>query len=271
MKKTNSLVATLAITAAITVLSGCANLNVAHLEAAAQTAAQLANASTGTKPAIPALTQEEAANGLKEALKQGVSAGVTKLNAAGAFYENPMRMIPLPPEVKDVEQKIRNSALLNAAIGKELDKTIEAMNRGAENAMVKASPIFVNAITSMSFADAMKILTGGNGAATDYLSSTTRTQLTTAFQPEVKQALDAVSIANYWKPIITTINKNKKILGLTADINPDLEAYVTNLATNALFTEITERENNLRSSLSNRNTDLLKKVFDFADKNSNPK
>jgi len=178
---------------------------------------------------------------------------------------------PAIPALTQDEEKIRNNALLNAAIGKELDKAIEAMNRGAENAMVKASPIFVNAITSMSFADAMKILTGGNGAATSYLSNTTKSQLTTAFKPEVKQALDAVSITNYWKPIIATINKNKLLLGLSADINPDLEAYVTDLATSALFVEITQRENNLRSSLTNRNTDLLKKVFSYADSNSSNK
>ncbi|MFN5890598.1 MAG: DUF4197 domain-containing protein [Bacteroidota bacterium] len=254
-------------TATTIIMQSCGNINVAQLENVAKQASQI----TASQPAIPALTQDEAANGLKEALKQGVSAGVSALNTAGAFYQNPMRMIPLPPEVKNVEQKIRNNALLNAAIGKELDKAIEAMNRGAENAMVKASPIFVNAITSMSFADAMKILTGGNGAATSYLSNTTKSQLTTAFKPEVKQALDAVSITNYWKPIIATINKNKLLLGLSADINPDLEAYVTDLATSALFVEITQRENNLRSSLTNRNTDLLKKVFSYADSNSSNK
>lgn len=123
----------------------------------------------------------------------------------------------------------------------------------------------------MSFNDAMKILTGGNGAATSYLSSTTKPQLTAAFKPEVKQALDAVSITNYWKPIISTINKNKLLLGLSSDINPDLDSYVTDLATAALFTEITERENNLRSSLTNRNTDLLKKVFSYADNNPGTK
>ncbi len=113
-------------------LQSCGNINVAQLENAAKQASQMA----ATKPAIPALTQDEAANGLKEALKQGVSAGVSALNTAGAFYQNPMRMIPLPPEVKNIEQKIRGNALLNAAIGKELDRAIEAMNRGAENAMV---------------------------------------------------------------------------------------------------------------------------------------
>ncbi len=263
MNNTKNTMSGFALVAAVLVFQACGNINVAQLENAAKLASQI----TTTPAAIPALTQDEAANGLKEALKQGVTAGVSTLNSAGAFYQNPMRMIPLPPEVKNVEQKIRNNALLNAAIGKELDKAVEAMNRGAENAMAKATPIFVNAITSMSFNDAMKILTGGNGAATNYLSTTTKAQLTTAFQPEVKQALDAVSITNYWKPIVSTVNKNKLLLGLSSDINPDLENYVTNLATTALFNEITERENNLRSSLANRNTELLKKVFNYADNN----
>ena len=97
----------------------------------------------------------------------------------------------------------------------------------------------------------------------------TQSQLIAAFKPDIQQALDAVKITNYWKPIITAINNNKKSLGLTSDLNPDLTAYVTEKATIALFNEIKNRENNLRSSLSNRSTDLLKKVFDFADKNKN--
>jgi len=247
-------------------LSACGSINLNSLAVVAP------NLNTGsTTPTIPALTQQEAASGLKEALQQGVQTGVQLLNTPGAFNQNPINMIKLPQEVQDAVGKIHNNAILNATIGKEIDNQVakaqEAMNVGAENAMIKASPIFTNAITNMSFSDALSILTGGNGAATTYLSNQTQSQLIAAFKPDIQQALDAVKITNYWKPIITAINNNKKSLGLTSDLNPDLTAYVTEKATIALFNEIKNRENNLRSSLSNRSTDLLKKVFDFADKN----
>lgn len=247
-------------------LTACGTINIDSLVAVAP------NLNTGSStPAIPALTQQEAASGLKEALQQGVQNGVQLLNTPGAFNQNPINMIKLPQEVQDAVSKIHSNTILNATIGKEIDNQVakaqEAMNVGAENAMIKASPIFTNAITNMSFSDALSILTGGNGAATTYLSNQTQSQLIAAFKPDIQQALDAVKITNYWKPIITAINNNKKALGLTSDLNPDLTAYVTEKATIALFNEIKNRENNLRSSLSNRSTDLLKKVFDFADKN----
>lgn len=83
------------------------------------------------------------------------------------------------------------------------------MNAGAEKAMTKALPIFTNAITNMSFMDAMKILTGGQGAATQYLKTNTNTELSQALQPEIKSALESVAIYNHWTPIVNTVNKNK--------------------------------------------------------------
>lgn len=213
------------------------------------------------------LTQEEAGQGLKEALKKGVAKGTEGLMKPGGFAQNIAYKILLPEEIRNLEQKIRGNALLNAAIGKELDKTIEAMNAGAEKAMTQALPIFTNAITNMSFMDAMKILTGGQGAATQYLQSTTTTQLGQAFQPEIKSALESVAIYNYWTPIVNTVNKNKKLLGLTQDVNPNLELYVTDKAMSALFKEIEIQENAIRKDPINRTSELLKKVFTYADQN----
>ena len=213
------------------------------------------------------LSQDEAAQGLKEALKKGATTGTQGLMKAGGFAQNAIYKILLPEEIRNLEQKIRNNVVLNAAIGKELDKTIEAMNLGAEKAMGQALPIFSNAITQMSFVDAMKILTGGPGAATQYLKSNTNSQLSQAFQPEIKSALESVAIYNHWTPIINTVNKNKKVLGLTADVNPDLNMYVTEKAMSALFQEIEIQENAIRKDPMNRTSELLQKVFKYADQN----
>ncbi len=212
------------------------------------------------------LNQTDAGNGIKEALKRGVSVGTQSLMKPGAFYKSTIYKILLPEEIRILESKIRGNIILNAAIGKELDKTIEAMNTGAEKSIEFALPIFGNAIGNLSFADALKILSDGDGAATRYLLQTTSSQLAQTFEPEIKKALESVSIYEYWNPIVSLINKNKKILGLPDDIQPDLEAHVTQKAMEALFVEVEKQENLIRKDPLQRSTALLKKAFDYADK-----
>ena len=231
-------------------------------------AQEAVNQQLSTKPAIPKLTSDEAAGGLKEALIDGVMKGTGILGQNGAFLNNAALKILLPPEVQNVEQKIRNNVMLNALIGKDLDNVIVAMNKGAEKSMVLAVPVFKKSITDMSFSDAMKILTGGQGAATAYLKGTSETQLQNLFMPEVKKALDEVAVSKSWTPVVTQINKNKKLLGLTNDIQPDLNKYVTEKATTALFKEIENQENIIRKDPVARTTEILKKAFDYADKNA---
>lgn len=210
-------------------------------------------------------TNDEIISGLKEALVSGITKGTGNLNKRGAFLSNAALKILLPPEVKNVESKIRGNAILNGLIGGQLDKTVQAMNDGAEDAMGKALPIFKDAVMKMSFADAMGILKGGNSAATNYLKQTTTSALHTAFKPTIQSALDNVKISEYWTPVVSTVNKYKGILGLSSDINPDLTQYVTERATSGLFTEIEKQENAIRSNPAERTSALLKKVFDYAD------
>jgi len=219
-------------------------------------------ASTATS-VIP--TEAEVAAGLKEALVKGVSTGTNKLNQPNAFFADAAKKILLPPEVRNIESEIRNSVILNALIGNQLDKCVKAMNEGAENAMGKALPIFKNAVTSMTINDAMGILKGGRGSATDYLENTTTSALHTAFKPDIKNALETVGALDYWNPIVTNVNRYKSLVGLTDDINPDLNQYVTEKATLGLFSEIRDQENAIRDNPVERTSALLKKVFDYAD------
>lgn len=248
--------------AATVIFAACDVLKTAATDVAKEALSNVANG----KPAVPSLTSDEASGGLKEALINGVINGTGTLGKVGAFAANPSIKILLPTDVQNIEKKIRDNYLLNAAIGKELDKTIDAMNAGAEKSMQLAVPVFKKAITNMSFADAMKILTGGQGAATSYLKSSSQAELQQLFMPEVKKALDEVALAKTWNPLVTKINQNKKLLGLTADIQPDLNLYVTEKATAALFTQIETEENKIRKDPISRTSDLLKKAFDYADK-----
>lgn len=209
---------------------------------------------SGSQPWVP--NEQDAGLALKEALTNGVSNGVDILSLDNAFYNDQAIRILLPPEVKGVESKLRKIGL-----GNELDKAVKSLNTAAEKATSKAKPIFVDAITSMSFSDALGILTGGDGSATNYLRRKTTSNLKRAYRPEIKTSLDKVNATKYWSDIFNTYNQ----IPLVKDINPDLPSYVTDKAIYAMFREVEKVENDIRKDPIKRVSDLLQKAFGYAD------
>lgn len=210
------------------------------------------------------ITEEEAAGGLKQALEVGVNNGTSFLGQTDGFLKNAAYKILLPKEVQEVEQKIRSNALANALAGPYLDRVVTAMNRGAENAMAEAKPIFVNAVRAMTIRDAINIVVGGQGAATEYLQRNTSDQLREKFVPVISKALEEVNIEEPWSKVSTAYN-----MVMNKNVETNLNEYVAERAMEALFSQIREEENKIRANPIARTTDLLKKVFDYADKNSN--
>ncbi|MCB0503177.1 MAG: DUF4197 domain-containing protein [Bacteroidetes bacterium] len=198
------------------------------------------------------LTEGEVVSGLKEALMIGVEKGVDQLSQPDGYFKNLEIKIPLPPEAQVVEDKLRKIGL-----DKQVDDAIESLNRAAEDAVVGAKDIFINAIKQMTVTDAMSILRGDQDAATKFLERTTRPALVEKFQPTVKVSLDKVGATKYWNTVFTTYNK----VPFVEDVNPDLEVYATNKAIDGLFHQIAKQEAEIRKNPGARVTDLLKKVF----------
>jgi hypothetical protein len=216
----------------------------------------LATASTTTS----GISQSEASSGLKQALEVGVNTGTSFLGKTDGFLGNNIYKILMPAEVQSAVSKIRGNPITNRLAGPYLDKLVTAMNRGAENAMVEAKPIFVNAIKSMSISDAISIVVGGDGAATKYLQKTTSAQLKNKFYPVIKTSLEQVKVNEPWTKVSSAYNT---VMG--KKVQTDLNEYVTNKAMTALFTQIKKEEDKIRSNPISRTTDLLKKVFGYAD------
>lgn len=194
---------------------------------------------------------------LKEALNNGVTKQVTKLTAVDGFYKNEAVKILLPEELKKVDTKLRQMGMSELA-----DEGIKVLNRAAEDAVKEATPIFVNAITSMSFTDAKNILMGADNSATTYLEKTTSTQLYSKFSPVVKSSLTKVGADKVWANIIAKYNA----IPLVSKVNPDLTDYVTDKAMDGVFKMISVEEKSIRTNLSSRTSDLLKQVFALQDK-----
>lgn len=199
------------------------------------------------------LSNSDVVGGLRQALEVGAKNAGSKLSIKDGFFGNALIKILMPPEVKNAENLMRQFGL-----GSLVDETVLSMNRAAEDAASKAVPIFINAITTISIQDGLQILTGGSGAATNYLKSKTTAALTTAFRPVIQNSLNKLNVDDYWNQLFTNYNKLPIVRN---KINPDLTAYVTERALNGLFVTIAQEEANIRANPAARVTSLLQKVF----------
>ncbi len=194
----------------------------------------------------------EVGEGLKEALVKGISKGSDLVSQLDGYFGNAEIKIPFPPEVKKVEDKLRQIGL-----GNEVDKFVLSLNRGAEDAAKEAKPIFVNAIRQLTIQDAWSILKGEPDAATQFLKRTTTAQLVEKFKPVIQASLNRVNATKYYGDLVNTYNK----VPFVQKVNPNLDDYATDRAIEGLFIMIAKEEKNIRQDPLARTTELLKKVF----------
>jgi Protein of unknown function (DUF4197) len=199
------------------------------------------------------VTENEAGQGIKEALLQGVTTAVLNLNKTDGFFGSNLYKMLLPPDAVKAEKTLRNMGM-----GAQVDKAILSINRGAEDAVAFAKPIFIDAIKEMTLTDALNILKGSKDAATNYFKEKTKLKLITAFTPSVKTSLDKVDATKYYSDIVTTYNKLPTTF---KKADPNLTDYVVGKAVDALFDQVAKEEANIRANPLARGTDILKKVF----------
>ena len=204
-----------------------------------------------------ALSEEQIGNGLREALDNGIKNQVSKLTATDGFYKNDLVKIMLPEELQAVDKGLRQIGLGNLA-----DEGIKVLNRAAEDAVKTATPIFVNAVKDMSFADAKNILLGDQNAATSYLKGKTTDELYESFSPVIKNSFSKVGADKVWSNLINKYNS----IPFVKNVNPDLTIYVTSQALEGVFTMIEVEEKGIREKAGLRNTALLQQVFALQDK-----
>lgn len=203
---------------------------------------------------VPAgLSESEIAEGLKEALSQGAQKAGKALNQTDGYNGNALLRILMPPEVKNMESRLRAIGM-----GKQVDEFIVLMNRAAEDAAKEAAPIFVQSIKQMTLQDAKSILVGADTSATAYLRKSTYSSLFDAFLPHIKTAMDKHAVAAKWTPLANAYNS---LPTTRTKVNTDLPSYITNRALSGLFVKVAEEEKNIRANPAARTTELMRKVF----------
>jgi hypothetical protein len=202
------------------------------------------------------LSNADIGAGLRQALDFGIDKQVTKLTQTDGFYKNELVKILLPAELQKVDRGLRDIGLGNLA-----DEGLRVLNRAAEDAVKEATPIFVTAVKEITFNDAKSILLGQNDAATQYLTNKTQTSLYDKFHPVINNSFAKVGADQIWENLINRYNA----IPFTSDVNPDLTDYVTSEALKGVYTMIAVEEKEIRTKVSSRTTDLLRRVFGMQD------
>ncbi|MFK7934375.1 MAG: DUF4197 domain-containing protein [Saprospiraceae bacterium] len=198
------------------------------------------------------LSADQIGAGLKEALNVGVGEASDFLSTENGYFESPYKIL-LPEEAQVVTKKLR---AVPGFSNIEADLT-EKLNRAAEDAANKAKPIFVSAIKQMTIRDAMDLLMGNQDAATRYLEKSTYQKLYDEFRPIIIASLDKVNARQLWNKSTTAYNK----LPFVKKTNPELDDYVTKQALVGLFGLVEKKEEDIRTNVGSRSSDLLKQVF----------
>lgn len=192
------------------------------------------------------------ADALREALRVGTARTVEALGASGGYLDHPQLRIGVPHKVEKIAKALRAIGL-----GKLVDDFETSMNRAAEQAAPLAKPVFMDAISEMSFEDALTILRGSSHEATDYFRAKTSARLTDLFQPKVSEQLASVGATRRFDELMDRASK----LPLIKRPPLDLASYVTEEALDGLFDRLGREEVRIREDPVARSTAILKRWF----------
>ena len=215
----------------------------------------LSSCDTIKKLGLLAPTELEMALGLKDALSQGL------FRSFDAFADpngNAFVRFVFPGDAAKIEKTLRDIGM-----SKVVDQVTAKFTRATTQAVTAAKPIFLNSLKQMSIRDAVGILiTDNTHAATEYFKSTMSPQLMTAFRPIVDSTIRVEGANTDWANIVNIYNK---IPFIGKPLENNLTDFIAARAIDGMFGIVANEEEQVRSKYEFRKTDMMKKVFGYAD------
>jgi hypothetical protein len=109
----------------------------------------------------------------------------------------------------------------------------------------------------MTFADANKILSGGDTAATDFFKEKSSKQLYDSFRPIVDSNMNKLGTVQQYNALAGHAQQIPFMQSQKLDVGD----YVTNKALDGLFKMVATEEQRIRANPAARTTDVLQQVF----------
>ena len=199
-----------------------------------------------------ALSEGDAASGVREALGRGAEAAVSLLGRQDGFLGNPKVRIPLPGYLNDAAKLLRMTGQ-----GKRVDELITSMNRAAEAAVPEARALLVDTVKNISVEDALRIVRGSDTSVTEFFARKTRAPLGEKFLPIVTGATERVALAEKYNAVAGKASG----IGVVKKEDANIQQYVTRKALDGLYLIIGEEEKKIRKDPVGTGSALLKMVF----------
>ena len=205
---------------------------------------------------ILAPSEFEMATGLKDALSQGLFRGFDAF--ANPSEGNPLLKFAFPGDAAKIEKTLRDLGMTDL-VNQVTSKFTNAMS----SAVIAAKPIFLNSVKQMSFRDVTNILlTDNNFAATEYFKTAMTPELMTAFRPIVDSTANLNGANKEWANLVNVYNK---IPLINNKLESSLTDFLAARAIDGMFSMVAKEEENIRTKYEFRKTDMMKKVFGYAE------
>lgn len=215
----------------------------------------LSSCDTLKKLGVLVPSEFEMAAGLKDALSQGL---FRSFDAYADPTGNPFVRFAFPGDAAKIEKTLRDLGM-----DKLVDQVTGKFTRATSQAVVAAKPIFLNSLKQMSIRDAVGILiTDNNHAATEYFKSTMTSELMSAFRPIVDSTIRTEGVNRDWSSIVNVYNK---IPFINRPLESSLTDFIAARAIDGMFNVVSNEEEQIRTKYEFRKTDLMKKVFGYAE------
>jgi len=214
--------------------------------------ATAAGAAVAAAPGAWALSESDAASGIRTALERGALAAVGLLGKENGFLGDERVRIPLPEKLEEVAKLLRA-----AGQGKRVDELITSMNRAAERAVPVAKTMLVDAARKVTVQDAIRVVRGSATSVTEYFSEKTREPLFGKFLPIVTDATQKVALAARYNSFASKAAS----FGLLKKEDANLQQYITGKALDGLFFMIGEEEKKIRADPIGTGSRILQAVF----------
>jgi hypothetical protein len=196
------------------------------------------------------LTELDVANGLKEALVQGVNRGSGSLFNVQANGNTGLLNELLPENAANILNIAKTLGL-----SPKVNALSDNLNKAAMTSVQKSVPIFINAIRTISIVDAWNILRGNPNAATAYLRNATQSSLMSAIRPEVSNVFTSLGMKTN---LLGNLGSNSPLL---KNLDVDLAQILSAAITQKMFAKIAQEEARIRQDVGARSTVLLQRVF----------
>ncbi len=198
----------------------------------------------------------EMGEGLRQALTQGLNSGFTEF--AHPDQGNAFVRFVLPGDAAKIEKTLRDLGM-SSVLNQVTSKFTTAMSQ----AVIAAQPIFLDAVKQMNIRDVTGLLvTENTRAATDYFKTQMSPQLMTAFRPIVDSTARLNGANADWSKLATIYNK---IPLISKPLETSLTDFIAARTIDGMFQKVAEEEAKIRTSVEFRKTDLMKRVFGYAD------